>query len=438
MEYPSDWVVTAFGKNSAGNISIQSPDACILLAWARDPGVEPEKILDQVEKTYSGSEIRIISSAHNWIRINGENASVLDLYYSMGKDGTRKRFAVWNSSISDRLFFATLSSSSEGHNLSALAFNHMLDTFSDVPGRKAIKLEQRTVKGDAWAIVLGDLLASYSYKDTSTLLSRKVYLETTHSLTPLNGTYQLSSRDEIKVDLPLDAASRASAVEDLLNRNGYETRLIQRGGNIWVAVQDTSANWQLVSLNPRKPGEMIGVPIDNGEDGIVYWNITDLAEDNLMSFDYNINNSSQIIREDCEPSKYVELRQPSSENKSWLKDLQKVLDSYNYGQSYRENVFDCSNTSQICWSILREKGYDARLMMSYKGHPLDPHMWVVVRYPYEAERYVAIEATNTDKNKNLVRLGTIAMKDDYYRGIMYNTSAQFSWLHPEEGMWLAA
>ncbi len=124
---------------------------------------------------------------------------------------------------------------------------------------------------------------------------------------------------------------------------------------------------------------------------------------------------------------------PSSENKSWTENLQKVLDSYDYGQSYRENVFDCSNTSQICWSILQGKGYDARLMMSYKGHPLDPHMWVVVRYPYEAERYVAIEATNTDKSKKLIHLGMITMKDDYYKGIMYNTSAQFSWLHPEEG-----
>jgi len=429
--------VTAFGKSSAGNLSIQSPDACIFLTWARDPGVEPENILDQVEKIYGKGKLKIISSARSWMKINGDNASILGLYYSSGKYGAEKRFAVWNSSVSDRLFFATLSSSSEGYNLSTLAFNHMLETFSDVPDREAIKISQRSAKGDAWATVLGDLLASYSYKDTDTTLSRKVYLETMHSLMPVNGTYQLSSMDEMKVDPPMTAAVRAAAVQDLLNQKGYETRLVQRGGNIWVAAQDTTGSWQLVSLSPRKPGEMIGVLIDDKVEGIVYRNVSELAEDNLMSFDYSINNSSQIIRKDCEPSKYVELRQPSSENKSWDEDLQKVLDSYDYGKSYRVNVFDCSNTSQICWSILSGKGYDAKIMMSYKGHPLDPHMWVEVRYPYETERYVAVEATNTDRSKNLVHLGTIVMKEDYYRGIMYNTSAQFSRLHPEEGMWLA-
>ncbi len=313
LEYPEDWIVTAFGKSPCGNLSMRSHDAYIFLTWVRDPGVEPEKVLDQIDKTYSGDEIKIISSTHSRMRINGENASVLDLYYTMGKYGSRKRFAVWNSSVSDRLFFATLSSSSESYDLSTLAFNHMLETFSDVRDRRATALKQRTVKGDAWGIVLEDLLASYSYKDTSTLLSRKVYLETMHSLMPSNGTYQLSSRDQIKVDPQLAAASRAAAVQDLLNQKGYETRLIQRGGNIWVAARDTAGSWQLVSLNPREPGKMIGVPIYDGEEGIVYTDISDLAEDNLMDLGNSITNnsiqSSQIIRKDCEPSRYVELRE---------------------------------------------------------------------------------------------------------------------------------
>ncbi|MFB3765936.1 MAG: hypothetical protein ACE14P_11920 [Methanotrichaceae archaeon] len=439
FDHPEDWTVATFGKNPTGNLSIRSRDAYIFLAWARDPGVEPEKILNQIEKTYNGDEIKILSSMRNQMRINGENASILDIYYSMGKYGSRKRFVVWNSSVSDRLFFATISSSSESYNSSISAFNHMLETFSDVPDRKATKLKQRSVKSDAWGIVLEDLLASYSYKDTSTLLSRKVHLETIHSLMPLNGTYRLSSMDKIEVDLPVAAAVRAAAVQDMLTQKGYETKLIQKGGNIRVAVKDNSDSWQLVSLNPREPGMMIGVPIDSGEKGIVYGDISELAEDNLMDLNGSINSnrqSSQIIRTECDPSRYAELKKPSSENKSWDENLQKVLDSYDYGKSYRESVFDCSNTSQVCWSILEGKGYDARLMMSYKGHPLDPHMWVAVRYPYEKERYVAVEATNTDKNKKLIHVGIITMRDDYYKGIMYNTSAQFSWLHPEEGIWL--
>lgn len=436
FEYPAEWAVTAFGKSSGGNLSIQSQNACIFLAWIRDPGSEPRKRLDSVEKTYGGDEKSIISSAHSWIRMNSGNASVLDLYYSMRGYNTRKRFAVWNSSLSDRQFFATLSSSNESYNVNIMAFNHMLKTFLDIPEREATKLEQRAVKGDDWAIVLGDLLASYSYRDASAPQIGKVYLKTRHSLVPINGTYQLYSTDELTVDPPLAIAIRAFAVQDLLNSNGYQTRLIQRGGNIWVEVQDASAKWQRISLNPKEPERMIGVPIDDEVDGIVYRNISGLAKDNLMEFDYSKYNSSQIIRMDCEPPRYVELKQPSIENKSWEGNLQKILDGYNYSQSYRNHVFDCSNTSQICWSILQSKGYDARLMWRSSGYSADSHMWIVVRYPYETERYVAVEATNTDENDKLLHLGTITMNKDHYYGIMFNSSVQFSKLRPNEGMWI--
>jgi hypothetical protein len=63
-------------------------------------------------------------------------------------------------------------------------------------------------------------------------------------------------------------------------------------------------------------------------------------------------------------------------------------------------------------------------------------MWVVVKYPNEADRYVAVETANTDPSKKLVHLGKIVEDSDYFKGIMYNSSAQFSGMHPEEGMWL--
>lgn len=454
LEYPEGWAAKAFGDDFAGNLSIKAPDsgACIYLTWMRDPGIAPEKILGQAERTYSGDEMKIQSSLRGTARTHEGYASTLDLQYALGNHGTRKRFAVWNSSLSDRLFFATLSTGNSGNYAeNSVVFDHMLKTFSDMPDmkRRTVRLDRRagTAKGDAWAAVLGDLLASYSYKDAVNLPSRKVHIQTMHSLQPSiqpsNGTYSLSSKEEIMVDPPEAAVARAGAVQNMLHSKGYETKLVQMRGNIWVAVKDAaSGKWQSVSLNPSRPGRMIGVLVDDGYEGITYEDVSDLAADNLMGLednnsDHGSDPSSKIIRKDCEPSRYVELRQPSSDNRSWMEDLQKALDSHDYEKSYKENVFDCSNASQICWSILQAKGYDARLMMSYKGHPLDPHMWVVVRYPYEAERYVAVEATNTNKNKNLVHLGKIATKDDYSRGIMYNTSAQFSRLHPEEGMWLA-
>ena len=73
-------------------------------------------------------------------------------------------------------------------------------------------------------------------------------------------------------------------------------------------------------------------------------------------------------------------------------------------------------------------------MLSYKGHPLEEHMWVVVEAPNEKGRYVAIETANVDENKRLVNLGRVVSDEAYFRGIMYNTSEQFSRLHPEEGI----
>ncbi|MDD1741833.1 MAG: hypothetical protein LUQ47_00735 [Methanotrichaceae archaeon] len=45
-----------------------------------------------------------------------------------------------------------------------------------------------------------------------------------------------------------------------------------------------------------------------------------------------------------------------------------------------------------------------RLMMSYKCNPLDPLIWVVVKYPNKSERYIVIETANTDRTKILMHL----------------------------------
>jgi hypothetical protein len=469
IEYPQGWLASASGEEYSGNLSIigsetwkmgsgeskrygsrtQGSGACIFLTWMRDPGIAPEKVLDQVESAYGGDEMKILSSKRGSAKVAIGQASTLALGYSFKNYNTTKLFAVWNSSLSDRLFFATYSVGNGVHAQNppqnASVFYHMMESFIDLPERKATALLQRSEKGDAWAVVLGDLLGSYSYRDTRPLPPGKISLQTVCSLLPSNGGYQLSSRDQLSAESPRAIMERAGAVQGLLNRAGYITRLISARGNIWVAVRDASQRWQTVSLNPIEPKRMVGVLIDNVNVGIVYENISDLSSNDPIEFDegnisknYNIINNSigSIVQKDCEPSSYVDLAQPSPENMSWMSDLKKVLDGYNYGHSYKENLFDCSNTSQICCSLLHEKGYDARLMMSYKGHPLDPHMWVLVRYPYETKGWVAVETANTDKNMNLIHLGRITEKEDYYRGIMYNSSIQFSRLHPEEGMWL--
>lgn len=436
FQYPSDWAISALGNQVSGNIGLTDSCASIVIDWIRDPGLTPIDVLDQVVKTYDQGEMEILSKDQDKISVQGRQVEALDLSYKYKDYSAKKRLAAWTSEGSDRLFFASMSSCSINYSKNIETFNRILDSFQDRESRE-ISLEARSVQDDAWAIVLGDLLASYHYTDQSAHASTELYAETAHSLIPINDLYRLSSTDRIRSEMSAGAIMRAAVVQKILQASGYNTALIQKSGQIWVVVEDSSGRWQSVSLNPKEPWRMVGALVvgQDGYSGLLYNTSTELEEDNSLTTKA-LTDSSEFVKKDCDPSRYRELKGPVQENKTWIDELQSVLDGYSYPKKYQENVFDCSNTSQICWALLKGKGYDARLMFSYRDHPLGRHMWVVVRYPYEEDRYVAVEATNTKGNGDLLHLGRVVLKDDYLKGIMYNTSKQFSWLHPEEGMWL--
>jgi hypothetical protein len=436
FQYPANWTISISGSHVAGNISIMSSSARINMIWMRDPGLSRESILDQIAKTYNQGDVNVISLKQGKISVRTQEVETLDLVYAFKEHKAKKHMAVWTSNGSDRLFFVSMSSSEEGYTRNQERFNQILSTFRDMES-KEIYLESRSVQDDVWAIVLGDLLASYHYKDQRPLQSMAVYAEADHSLIPNNGSYMLYSEENIRSEISEMAAIRSAAVQKLLVDSGYDSSLIQKGGQIWVVAKDPSGRWQSVSLNPKEPWRMVGALITNsdGYQGVMYMDIMDLAADNLPKLDVSPD-YSWYVQKDCDPPRYVELKHPASENRSWMDDLQNILNSYSYPKKYQKDIFDCSNTSQICWALLTGKGYNARLMFSYKDHLLGQHMWVVIRYPYEEEAYVAVEATNTDGSSDLVHLGKLTLKNEYYSGIMYNTSMQYSWLHPEEGMWL--
>jgi len=81
--------------------------------------------------------------------------------------------------------------------------------------------------------------------------------------------------------------------------------------------------------------------------------------------------------------------------------------------------------------LLEGARYDASLMTGYEGHPLWDRVWVVVKYP-ESDGYVAVETLGGCG----AGLGNVVFEEVYGEGIMYNTSLQYSHLHPEIGMWL--
>jgi len=449
FKIPDGWMVfypTGSGP-VAGNLSLTDSCARISLNWSRDPGMNLREILNQIKGAYDGDGVRILSSELGEKLAEGRRVETLHLIYEFNGYRNEKRFAIWNSSKSDRLFLASLSACSNidnddsdnanekadnSYNNNIVLFDSFVDSFSDLGNGETVKLRS-TPPAEAWPIVLGDLLSSYHYEDAKTLPGRTVRVSVLHSLTPQNGIYVLDSQETILVEPQVLAVSRAGAVQEILQQAGYDAWLVQMGGEMAVSVRDPSGGWQKVSINPTAPERMIGVQANSTEDALMYSDLAQLAAANGITDKIDMDN---IVQKDCEPSNFVELKAPEEARQSWLDNLTDVLDSYEYDKYYEANVFDCSNTAQVSWSLLQQKGFDARLMMSYAGHPLDPHMWIVVKYPDEADRYVAVETANTDPRKKLVHLGKIVNDSDYFKGIMYNSSAQFSRMHPEEGMWL--
>jgi hypothetical protein len=447
---PDGWTVSApTGGPVAGNLSLMDSCNRISMNWSRDPGMNLRVILNQIKGAYDGDGVRIISSELGERSSEGRKIETLNLVYEFNGYRNEKRFAIWNSSKSDRLFLASISAcsnpdsadsdsfnnkadSSNNKNNDIVLFDSFVDSFSDLGNEETEKLRSTPPAG-AWGIVLGDLLSSYHYISARTLPGRMVRVSVLHTLTPQNGIYLLDSQEAILVEPQVTAATRAGAVWEILQQAGYDARLVQMGGEMAVSVRDPSGGWQKVSINPTSPERMIGVQANGTEEALVYTDLAQLAAANGIIDKIDVRN---FVQKDSEPSRFVELKAPEEASQSWLDDLKDILESYDYGEYYEENVFDCSNTAQMAWNLLQQEGYDARLMMSYAGHPRDPHMWVVVKYPDEADRFLAVETANTDPSKKLVHLGKIVNDSDYFKGVMYNSSAQFSRMHPEEGMGL--
>jgi len=436
IDYPAGWTVSGSESVSHVSGSLRTAGPCdrLTLSWIRDPGMDPKEILDQIEKAYNSGDVKVLSSEPGEMKMKDQAAKTLNLAYEFNGNAAGKLFAVWNSSRSDRLFLASFSSCNDSARSNLALFKELVASFADLGIREHAMLGPKPLDG-AWPQVLGDLLSSYHYKEIRTLPGRTVHVKVGFELSPQDGSYVLDSREELWTDPPETAAARAGAVAQILQQAGYDARLAQARGEIAVAVLDPSKKWLHVSVNPASPERMVGVLANGTMEAVMYRDFADLAQDNGIVKGFDLD---RLVQKDCEVSRYVELKAMAETNQSWLDGLREGLESYDYDKYYEENVFDCSNTAQICWSVLQQKGYDARLMMTYKGHPLDPHMWIVVRYLHERGGYVAVETANTDENKRLVHLGRLVEDAAYLKGIMYNSSLQFSRLHPEEGMNLKA
>jgi hypothetical protein len=144
FDLPASWSLTSSGDEAAGKIVLTAPGAQVTIDWYRDPGIRPERYLDQILRAYSSGGVAMTSAKRAKIPVQGQKAESLDLSYKYKEYGSRKRFAVWISNRSDRLFLA----SSSGLREDASLLDRLLQSFSDNADRLA-RLEPRGNSGDA-------------------------------------------------------------------------------------------------------------------------------------------------------------------------------------------------------------------------------------------------------------------------------------------------
>ncbi|MCQ8903746.1 MAG: hypothetical protein NQU42_06605 [Methanothrix sp.] len=408
---------TVQGNEGAGVLTSEAPCVRFNLFWMKDIGVGPESYLDTIQNLYTGNGLVIGSKSRSSFRIRDIKVSILDINYSFAGYRASKTFAAWYSPATDRTYLASMESCSGD---AQMLFNILRSISETDRSRTLVKRESRN---DTWSLLLSDLLSSWRYAEPSHLTGAQFLIHTNHTVSERG----LISYDGIDVSFPQDMFVRPAAVFYLLRDAGYTPVIMQSRGNVWIAVKDGD-EWQAISLNPLNPDRGVGVQVFEGEwyTGIAYSDPEELATANSINISVPVD---YIVRR-CEPSRYVQLEMDNSTDSSYL---ERILGEHTYIPRYSEDGFDCSNASQVCWSFLKGLGYDAYLMVGARDHPLGEHMWVVVRTDHG---YTAIECAVVGSSQNFVNLGSIKSEADYYRGVMYNSSVQYSLLNPAEGMWL--
>ncbi|MCX8207300.1 MAG: hypothetical protein N3G75_05645 [Methanothrix sp.] len=408
---------TVHGNEGSGVLTSEAPCMMFNLFWLRDIGVRPESYLDAILQLYNGNGLKIDSHSRFSCSIRSLEARCLDINYSFAGYSARKTFAVWYSPATDRTYIASMESC-YGDTEMLLS---ILQTISEIDRSRTLAV--RKSRNDTWSLLLSDTLSSWRYADPSHLTGGQFLIRTNHTVSERG----LFSYDSIDLSLPQDMFMRPAAVFYLLREAGYTPVIMQRQGSVWIAVK-VGDEWQAISLNPLNPDRSVGVQVfeDDWYTGIVYSDPEELAVANSI----NLSVPSGYIVRRCKPSRYVHLEIDTSTDRS---KLENILAEHSYIPRYREGRFDCSNASQVCWSLLKGMGYDAYLMVGTKDHPLGEHMWVVVR---TEKGYIAIESAMVGSAQNFLKLGSIKSDAAYYKGVMYNSSVHYSLLNPEEGMWL--
>jgi hypothetical protein len=432
FELPPGWNATTSGDRDEGNLTLEGACALVRIGWFEDSGIDPGSVNRQVGRAYRSESLRfavLTAEQGEPVNVGDQGASRLNVYYRRGGEESQKRIVAWCSPISGRFFYASFWSCPGTWDENLEKFELVLESFRDEESESYVVLEPRSTTLDGWGTVLQETLQSYHFASVVTPSNSEVGVKVVMKSHREDGQVnQLASEEIVSLTRRTDDPPREAAILKLLADRGYQVAILQRGGAFWAVVQDPEGRWQAISS--AAPGTERGVGTLVGPDGVEWYRglVVEGMEGTEGTAEEKRYSPQTVIEKDCDPPREVHLKPGTEVNLTWILSLRDLLDLYMYTQEEMDPVSFLR--AQVCWALLKREGYDAWLVTGHEGHPLHPQMWVVVRHP-DDEGYVAVKMAAAGDRRGL---GEIVCDAERFEGIAYETSIQYSCLHPDRGL----
>jgi hypothetical protein len=430
FELPPGWNAALEGGRYEGNLTLEGTCALVKIGWFEDSGIVPGDVLRQVIRGYRSDYLRfsvLTAEAGEPVVVGGERSPSLNVYYMYGGQESQKRIVAWPSPVSGRFFFASFWSCSEAWEENLERFELVCESFRDEGSERYVELEPRPATTDGWGTVLFETLASYHFAEVAVPPSPEVGVRVVMESHREEGQVsQLASEEMVSPTRRGGDPPREAAILKLLQDDGYEVSLLKRGGAYWVVVRGPEGGWQAISSaapeTERGLGTLVGPDETEQYRGLVVDGPEEAADEEVEG-----SSDRAVVEKDCDPPREVHLEPVANVNLTWILGLEDLLELYSYSQE--EPDPGSFYGAQVCWALLKREGYDALLVTGYEGHPLRQEMWVVVSHP--GEGHVAVRPAAAGDGGGI---GEIVSDAERFTGIAYETSAQYSCLHPDRGL----
>jgi hypothetical protein len=432
FELSPGWTATSDGNRDEGNLSLERACALVRIGWFEDSGVDPESCLRQVVRAYRSESLRfpvLTAEAGEPLTVDGQRSSSLNVYYRYGSQESQKRIVAWSSPVSGRFFYASFWSCPEAWDENLEKFELILESFRDEGSERYVVLKPRSATLDGWGTVLLETLSSYHFASFATPPNPEVGVRVVMKSHREGGQVnQLASEEIVSSIRGGDDPPREGALQKLLQDRGYRVAILRRGGAYWVVVQDPEGEWQAISSAALATERGLGALVGPEEEEEWYRGLVVEGPEEIAREKENGSSGQTVIEKDCDPPREVHLKPNTEVNLTWVLGLRDLLDRYSY--THNEPDQGSFLRAQVCWALLEREGYEAWLLTEYEGHPLRQEMWVVVRHPGD-EGYVAVVTAAAKDHRGL---GEIVCDPERFEGIAYETSIQYTCLHPDRGL----